>query len=116
MARTLHLEGKDWFTESEAAEYCGVALSTFREGYRSLGIVPRRFMGKKLYSRADLFAAIDKSPAWDLRLRSSGHVEVAVWQRLPITPTMEELDPDLARRLSTIRQRPYKARKKTTSE
>lgn len=29
-AEKIRLEGKDWFTEDEAAAYCGVALSTFR--------------------------------------------------------------------------------------
>jgi len=60
----IRLEGKDWFTEAEAAEYCGVALSTFREGYRTLGIAPRRAFGRKLYSRADLYAAIAACPEW----------------------------------------------------
>src|SRR5690606_36413354 len=55
---------KDWFTEAEAAAYCGVALSTFREGYRDLGVVPRRAFGRKLYSRADLYAALAACPEW----------------------------------------------------
>lgn len=60
----IRLEGKDWFTEDEAAEYCGVALSTFRAGHRALGVTPRRAFGRKLYSRADLYAAIDACPEW----------------------------------------------------
>lgn len=63
-AEKIRLEGKDWFTEVEAAEYCGVALSTFREGYRALGITPRRAFGRKLYSRADLYAALAACPEW----------------------------------------------------
>lgn len=63
-AQRIHLEGKDWFTEAEAAEYCGVTLSTFREKYGELGINPKRAFGRKLYSRADLYSAIDSCPAW----------------------------------------------------
>lgn len=63
-AQKIRLEGKDWFTEDEAAEYCGVALSTFRAGYRALGIAPRRAFGRKLYSRADLYAALSACPEW----------------------------------------------------
>src|SRR5690606_35425274 len=63
-AAKIRLEGKDWFTEAEAAEYCGVALSTFREGYRGLGITPRRAFGRKLYSRADLYSALAACPEW----------------------------------------------------
>lgn len=96
--RPIHLEGKDWFTEAEAAEYCGVALSTFREGYRSLGIAPRRFMGRKLYARTDLFAAIDRSPCWDT----------------PRAPEKKAfpLTLDAYPNLRAIRQRPFKPRKK----
>lgn len=60
----IRLEGKDWFREDEAAEYCGVAKSTFREGVRALGVRPRRAFGRKLYSRADLYAALAACPEW----------------------------------------------------
>lgn len=67
-ADRLLLEGKDWFREPEAAEYCGLALSEFRSWYAANGIAPRRVgsgkRGRKLYSRADLYAAIDRSPEW----------------------------------------------------
>ena len=63
-AERLHLEGKDWFREVEAAEYCGVSLSQFREGVRELGIPAKRAFGRKLYSRANLYQAIDSSPEW----------------------------------------------------
>lgn len=97
--KPLHLEGKDWFTEAEAAEYCGVALSTFREGYRSLGISPRRFMGRKLYARSDLFSAIDRAPCWAPPLASSG-------VRVPAITL------DAYPNLRSVRLRPYKPRTK----
>lgn len=123
--KRLHLEGKDWFTEAEAAEYCGVALSTFREGYRTLGIVPRRFLGKKLYSRADLFAAIDRSPAWEATPRLTGNASKLLTNLRPVRQhpykprksaqqSVDELmqgDPTLAHRLTGVRLRPYKPRK-----
>lgn len=58
------LAGKDWFTEAEAAEYCGLSLRHFRDSYRDFGIAPKRFAGRKLYSRADLYQAIAKAPEW----------------------------------------------------
>lgn len=58
------LAGKDWFTEAEAAEYCGLSLRHFRDRYPDFGISPKRFAGKKLYSRADLFQAIASAPEW----------------------------------------------------
>lgn len=70
-AEKIHLEGKDWFTEAEAAVYCGVALSQFRAGYRKLGIAPKRTFGKKLYSRADLYEAIASSPEWQPSIRAA---------------------------------------------
>lgn len=62
--KLVRLDGKDWFREPEAAEYCGVALSTFREGIRTLGVAAKRVFGRKLYSRAALNAAIAASPEW----------------------------------------------------
>jgi hypothetical protein len=70
-AEKIRLEGKDWFTEDEAAVYCGVALSTFREGYRALGIIPKRVFGRKLYSRSDLYQAIASSPEWQPSTRAA---------------------------------------------
>src|SRR5688572_5364983 len=93
-SKPIHLEGKDWFTEAEAAEYCGVALSTFREGYRSVGIVPRRFFGKKLYSRADLFQAIDSAPCWEPSQASSCRLPTSILDAYP--------------NLRAVRLRPYK--------
>ena len=55
-SREVRLEGKDWFTEAEAAAYCGVALRPpSAPATGRLGIAPRRAFGKKLYSRADLY-------------------------------------------------------------
>lgn len=70
-AQYMRLEGKDWFREDEAAEYCGVALSTFREECRARGIRPKRFGGRKLYSRASLYHAIDSSEEWQPSTRAA---------------------------------------------
>lgn len=94
--RELHLEGKDWFTEPEAAAYCGVCVSTLREGYRALGIKPRRFLGKKLYSRLELNDAIRNSPVWDRAPVQRGPTPVSVQGRANLEP---------------VRLRPYKPRK-----
>lgn len=47
----FNLAGKDYFTEAEAAHYCGVSLRHFQEHARKF--TPRRFLGKKLYSRLE---------------------------------------------------------------
>src|SRR5690349_4262411 len=56
------LRGKDWLTEAEAAHYCGVSLRQFQDHARRFRA--RRFMGKKLYSKAELFDAIQGSETW----------------------------------------------------
>jgi hypothetical protein len=104
-AERLHLEGKDWFTEAEAAEYCGVALSTFREGYRDLGIVPRRFLGRKMYARADLFQAIADSPAWQPSTSAAKPIT-----SIGLKAATSSGDPSAA--LQPVRLRKYVPRKK----
>lgn len=60
--KNLNLAGKDWLTEPEAAFYCGVSITQFKKHAPSYGLAPRNFMGKKLYEKAELFAAISHSP------------------------------------------------------
>jgi hypothetical protein len=57
----LNLLGKDYFTEQEAAHYCCVSLSQFRKRMTEFSIVPGVFMGKKVYRRADLSKAMERS-------------------------------------------------------
>lgn len=68
MGERLLLEGKDYFREPEAAEYCGLSVDEFRSWYPGMHVVPRRVgsgkRGRKLYSRAALIAAIEASPEW----------------------------------------------------
>jgi hypothetical protein len=63
-ASSFNLAGKDWFTELEAAFYCGVSTGHFAKHYADLGISPRRFMGKKLFSRIALSRVIEMSDPW----------------------------------------------------
>jgi len=67
MSKEFNLAGKDWFTEQEAAFYCCVSASQFAHHYEELGITPRRFMGRKLYSREELSAIISRSNPWHTR-------------------------------------------------
>jgi hypothetical protein len=64
MTKGFNLAGKDWFTEQEAAFYCCVSASQFAHHYEDLGITPRKFMGRKLYSREELSAVISQSNPW----------------------------------------------------
>lgn len=59
----------------------------------TLGAFARRFMGKKLYSKAELFDAINQAPLW----------------HAPEDPAASGL---LSGRLSNARLRPYRPRKK----
>lgn len=77
----FNLSGKDWFTEPEAALYCGVSPSHFREHYADLGISPRRFMGKKLFSRTELSRIIEMSDPW--------HREPVFVSPVPFDPSPE---------------------------
>lgn len=58
--KVLNLAGKDYFTEVEAAEYCGLSLSKFRKIRKQNGIMAGKFGGKIQYRRADLQAAKEK--------------------------------------------------------
>ena len=55
----INLAGKDYFTEREAAAYACVSPSQFRAKAKDYGIHPVRFMGKKVYRKADIQAAIE---------------------------------------------------------
>lgn len=62
--KPLNIAGKDWFTEEEAAFYSGVSLRQFQTHYQSLGIAPKRFMGRKLFAREELYTVISRSDPW----------------------------------------------------
>lgn len=95
----INLEGKDWFTAPEAAHYCGVSESQFRRRAAEHGLIARRFMGKQLFARADLYNAISQSPTW--------HGESVVPRALS-----SAISPELAWRLRGVPLRPFKPRKK----
>ena len=57
--KQFNIAGKDWLTVDEAAHYCGVSSSQFRKHAIGHGLIPRNFMGKQLYEKAALYAAID---------------------------------------------------------
>lgn len=104
-AEKIRLEGKDWFTEAEAAAYCGVVLSTFRAGYRALGLTPKRVMGKKLYSRAALYAAIDRCPEWQPSTNAGA-------PGTSVGPKAASSSGDPSARLKPVRLREYAPRRK----
>ncbi|WP_236585254.1 hypothetical protein [Dyella sp. EPa41] len=76
----INLAGKDWLTVIEAAHYCGVSDSQFRKNALAYGLRPKRFMGKQLYEKAALYAAIHGSEDWSTPQRNtakaiSGHAQ-----------------------------------------
>lgn len=105
LTKHYQLEGKDWFRETEAAEYCGVAVSTFRAGIKSLGVAPRRAFGRKLYSRAALYAAIAACPEWQ-------HSTSVEDRGISAGPSMASNSDDPLARLKPVRLREYAPRKK----
>ncbi|WP_448098142.1 hypothetical protein [Luteibacter yeojuensis] len=123
MTKELNLAGKDWFTEDEAAHYCGVSISQFKAHYEELGISPRRFMGKKLYAREELSSVISRSDPWHQHTRSAkdrqsfidaivrGRKEVEAAARLAKKLARDTAIPP---NLVPTPTRPYKPRKKAT--
>jgi hypothetical protein len=63
-AESMNITGKDWLTEAEGAFYCGVCLKTFRKGCEAHGIVARNPMGRKLYSKDELYRMIQQADPW----------------------------------------------------
>ena len=55
----MNLAGKDFFTEDEAAHYACVSKSQFRKLRHQAGILHFSFMGKNVYRRDDIKAALD---------------------------------------------------------
>ena len=108
-AELMVLAGKDYFREPEAAEYCGLSVDEFRNWYPAAGITPRRVgagtRGRKLYSRADLASAIERSPEWQ---PSTG----AATPSISTGPKVGSNSADLSERLRPVRRRGFVARKK----
>src|SRR5689334_4668939 len=70
--KEFNLAGKDFFTETEAAHYCGVSLRHFQRAHEVLrvaGVQARKVLGKKLYVRDELARMIERAPAWYSELR-----------------------------------------------
>jgi hypothetical protein len=59
--QSYDLAGKDYFTASEAAHYCCVSLSHFRENIRNSGLPPGKLWGKYIYRRSDLRRLIEET-------------------------------------------------------
>jgi hypothetical protein len=97
MTKEFNLAGKDWFTEPEAAHYCGVSVRQFQGNYEALGIAPKRFMGRKLYSREELSAVITRADPWHEAVAGSGEaprsaVTAKFCEALRKAKTQEEKD------------------------
>lgn len=52
--KILMLNGKDYFTEAEAAHYLGVSERKFRDIKKQVDLQPINSFGKNLYRRSDL--------------------------------------------------------------
>lgn len=92
------LRGKEWLTEAEAAHYCGVSLRHFQDHARRFRV--RRFLGRKLYARAELFDAINSAPLWYQEANAKLYFD------------RETRHAELLARITPERKRPYKPRKK----
>jgi hypothetical protein len=67
----FNLAGKDYFTQAEAAHYCGLSVRQFQLVATGYGIRCGRFGGKLLYRRVDLQEAIERE--WRRLEPSMGH-------------------------------------------
>lgn len=61
--KEYYLSGKEYFSEGEAAHYCCVGKTKFREDVMPL-VPPRTLFGKKIYRRNELQELLDRAPAW----------------------------------------------------
>lgn len=107
------IAASDWLTEDEAAAYCKVAKSTFLEHARARGIQARRFMGRKLYAKADLYQAISGAQPWQRSI--GGQAEQSISQAQARTSTgarMVSNGADLSARLIPVRLRGSGQRRK----
>jgi len=77
-----------WLTESEAADYCRCSLWAFRK----MGLHAYNSGGRKVYFRDAIDRCLHSRP----------------WSRAQLVPSAPPADP----RLSAVRLRPYKPRKK----
>ncbi|NID06832.1 hypothetical protein HBF26_18240 [Luteibacter jiangsuensis] len=121
--KSLNIAGKDWFTEEEAAFYCGVSLRQFQTHYGELGIQPRRFMGRKLFARDELSAVIERSDPWHRHTQSAedrqsfidaivqGRKEVEAAARLA-QKEAKRLGLSVTPNLAPVPLRPFKPRKR----
>lgn len=69
------LSGKDWLTVGEASHYCGVSESNFRKHATAYGLEPRRFMGKQLYEKAEVYRSISDAKEWTPRRLTGPAIE-----------------------------------------
>lgn len=109
-AEKIDISGKDWLTEPEAAHYCGVSLRKFQTDYTSIGIRPRRFMGKKLYSKSELCELIEKSQSWQNQLSNGVATGLTSHGRKAVNDGAA-----LSARLSPVPLRKFVPRKKRSS-
>jgi len=63
--QTFDLSGKDYFTEQEAANYCCLSKSHFRELIKTSDLQPGRLGRRNIYRRADLKRFLERT-AWQL--------------------------------------------------
>lgn len=89
-AEKIDISGKDWLTVTEAAFYCGVSEDHFRRRAAEYGLVPRNFMGRQLYEKAALYAAIHGAKQWSASA-STGEVtpptSIGVIQKGNVSPS-----------------------------
>lgn len=102
----FNLLGKDWLTEPEAAFYCCVSVKHFRRHYQSLGISPKNFLGKKLFSKQQLADAIEMSDPW--------HRETVAVKMAHSSARHVALPPGV--NLEAAPLRPFKPRKHKTTD
>ncbi len=60
----MQLDGKDYLTTKEAANYCCVSFSQFRVKSKEFRLLPGRFMGKFIYRKIDLKRLIEDKGFW----------------------------------------------------
>jgi hypothetical protein len=106
-AEDLDFSNLDWLTLEEAATYCRVSRSQFIAKADQYSLFPRDFMGKKLYEKAALYAAIYGSKKWHTS-QSTG----ATVSRISTGATDQGVVASVSEGSAAERLRKYEQRKK----
>lgn len=95
---------KPWLTQPEAAFYCGVSESQFRQKKNELGLpVYDSEFGKLLFARRDLDALIEATQRVPTTAAKGERISASLRYRSQVETDLSRYPPRLARKLAKLR-------------